>query len=147
MTKVTGMRWINDDGGRAAAGFKGKAGDCAARSIAIVTGKPYSEVYAAINALGTTERIGKRKRGKSNARTGVYGKTARKYMQSLGWKWTPTMSIGSGCKVHLRADELPAGKLMVFVSRHFTAVVDGIIYDTHDCSRDGNRCVYGYFSQ
>jgi len=22
----------------------------------------------------------------------------------------------------------------------------GVIHDTHDCSRDGTRCVYGYFS-
>ena len=29
-----------NDGGRSAAGFKGKAGDCVVRSIASVTGKP-----------------------------------------------------------------------------------------------------------
>lgn len=58
-----------DDGGRAAAGFKGSAGDCVARSIAIVAGL------------------------------------------------------------------------------HYTAVIDGIIHDTHDCSRDGSRCVYGYWRQ
>ena len=32
-----------NDGGRAAAGFKGKAGDCVVRSIAIVTGYPLSK--------------------------------------------------------------------------------------------------------
>jgi hypothetical protein len=30
-------------------------------------------------------------------------------------------------------------------SRHLVAVIDGVIHDTHDCSRDGTRCVYGYF--
>ncbi len=34
-----------NDGGRAAAGYKGKAGDCVVRSIAIATGIAYSEVY------------------------------------------------------------------------------------------------------
>ena len=29
-----------DDGGRTAAGYKGKAGDCVVRSIAIVSGLP-----------------------------------------------------------------------------------------------------------
>jgi hypothetical protein len=24
-------------------------------------------------------------------------------------------------------------------------MIDGIIYDTHDCSRRGKRCVYGYW--
>ena len=32
-----------DDGGRAAAGFKGKAGDCVVRSISIATGIKYAE--------------------------------------------------------------------------------------------------------
>jgi hypothetical protein len=24
-------------------------------------------------------------------------------------------------------------------------VIDGVIHDTHDCSRNGTRCVYGYY--
>lgn len=54
------------------------------------------------------------------------------------------MTIGSGCKVHLKASELPNGRLVCFVSRHFVAVIDGAILDTYDPSRDGTRCVYGY---
>ena len=33
-----------NDGGRAAAGYKGKAGDCVVRSIAIVTNLPYQKI-------------------------------------------------------------------------------------------------------
>jgi hypothetical protein len=55
------------------------------------------------------------------------------------------MQIGSGCTVHLRPKELPAGRLVVSVSKHLTAVIDGVIHDTHDCSRRGTRCVYGYW--
>lgn len=51
-----------NDGGRAAAGFKGTARDCVARSIAIATGLPYCEVYDALNELAKSERIGKRKK-------------------------------------------------------------------------------------
>jgi hypothetical protein len=57
------------------------------------------------------------------------------------------MLVGSGCKVHLKEDELPKGNLLVRVSKHLTAVVDGIINDTFDCSRDETRCVYGYYSK
>jgi hypothetical protein len=39
------------------------------------------------------------------------------------------------------------------VSKHFTAVIDGRLHDTYDCSRNGNdcsrngkRCVYGYYT-
>jgi len=141
------MTFVCNDGGRAAAGFHGRAGDCVVRAIAIATGKPYREVYDALNALAATEKIGKRKKKKSNSRSGVYRQTYSRYLRSLGWRWTPTMSIGSGCKVHLRACELPRSTLIVRLSRHLTAVIDGELHDTHDCSRGGTRCVYGYFVQ
>jgi hypothetical protein len=47
--------------------------------------------------------------------------------------------------VHLRADELPSGTLIVKVSKHLSAVIDGVIQDTHNPSRGGTRCVYGYY--
>ncbi len=134
-----------DDGGRAAAGYTGKAGDCVVRAIAIATGRPYQQIYDLVNRAAVHERTGKRKRGVSNARTGVYRTSIRRVMKTLGWVWTPTMQIGSGCTVHLRADELPQGRLVVSVSKHLTAVIDGVIHDTHDCSRRGTRCVYGYW--
>jgi len=141
------MTTIKDDGGREAAGYHGTTSDCAVRAIAIATGKSYQEVYDAINAIGATERRTKRKTGVSNARTGVYPQCVRRYMASIGWQWTPTMFIGSGCKVHLKPEELPLGRLVVNVSKHYTAVIDGVLHDLYDCSRNGTRCVYGYFSQ
>ena len=139
------MKYTYNDGGRAETGYKGDAGDCVCRSIAIATGKPYQEVYDELNELAKSERVGKRKRGKSSARNGVYKQTIRRYMKSIGWEWIPTMKIGQGCKVHLREDELPSGRLVVSVSRHVTAVINGVIHDTHDPSRGGTRCVYGYY--
>src|SRR5271170_7150052 len=133
------------DGGRLAAGYKGKAGDCVVRAIAIATERQYQQIYDLVNSAAMHERTGKRKRGKSNARTGVYRTSIKRVMKSLGWVWTPTMQIGSGCTVHLRADELPSGRLVVSVSKHLTAVIDGVIHDTHDGSRRGTRCVYGYW--
>lgn len=53
------------------------------------------------------------------------------------------MAIGQGTTVHLRADELPSGRLVARVSRHVVAVIDGVAYDSHDPTRDGTRCVYG----
>jgi len=141
------MEFIFHDGGRGAAGFKGKTGDCVTRSIAIATGKPYQEVYDSLNRLAQAERISKRKKRQSNSRTGVYRQTYQRYLESLGWRWTSAMSIGSGCRVHLRASDLPEGPLIVKVSRHLTAVIDGVLYDTHNCSRGGARCVYGYLSR
>ena len=137
--------WVLNDGGRAAAGFRGQAGDCATRAIAIATGLPYREAYDLVNQHAAGERSSKRRRGHSSARTGVHKVTMQKVMAALGWVWTPTMTVGSGCKVHLTAAELPAGRLIVSLSRHYAAVVDGVVHDTHDPRREGARCVYGYW--
>jgi len=141
--------FVDHDGGRAAAGFKGQTGDCLCRAVAIAAEVPYAEVYAMINEAAQHEHPGARRRkGKrSSARTGVFKGTAHRVMERLGWQWTPTMTIGSGCKVHLRSDELPTGRLVVSVTRHYVAVVDGVIYDNHDSTRGGTRCVYGYCSK
>lgn len=153
------MKFVYDDGGRADAGYKGRTGDCVCRAIAIAAERPYKEVYDLINEYAKTERTGKRKRGVSNARTGVYKATIRKVAEHYGFKWVPTMKIGQGCRVHLSAEELPSGRLIVSLSKHETAVIDGVIHDTYDpndrgytVDGDGNdittdRCVYGYFTK
>jgi hypothetical protein len=58
------------------------------------------------------------------------------------------MHIGSGCTAHLRDGEswVPQGRVIVKVSKHYTALIDGVIHDTHDPSRGGTRCVYGYWT-
>jgi hypothetical protein len=135
------------DGGRKAAGFKGKTGDCVTRAIAIATGLPYQQVYDELNALAKShERRGKRKAKISSSRTGVYRTTYDRYLRNVhNFTWKPTMGIGTGCQVHLRRDELPGGVLIARLSKHVTAVVDGIILDTHNPDRGGDRCVYGYY--
>lgn len=145
MNDYLGQQFTYDDGGRAAAGFKGDTGDCVCRSIAIATGLPYKTVYDALNAQKASMRQTRRVR-KSSARTGVNRRVYDRYLASLGWRFVPTMGIGSGCKVHLRADELPKGRIICRVSRHMVAVIDGVIHDTGNPSRDGTRCVYGYYA-
>lgn len=174
------MKFVYNDGGRAAAGYKGNAGDCVVRSIAIATGKPYQEVYDELfelnRAAQKTQRNPKRsrsgrKRSASPRDGGTSKKTVRAYLESIGWRWVPTMGIGTGCTVHLHDGELPAGRLIVSVSGHMVAVIDGEIHDTYDPQRElhcierdtgrelrpgewrnvngicsvRRRCVYGYF--
>jgi hypothetical protein len=51
--------------------------------------------------------------------------------------------------LRLRADEIASPDevpvLIARVSKHLVAIVDGELHDTHDCSRDGTRYVYGYW--
>ena len=67
---------VFDDGGRSAAGFAGRAWDCVTRSIAIVAGLPYREVYEALSAGCREQRVTKRTRRRASARSGV--NTSRK---------------------------------------------------------------------
>lgn len=173
------MRWEYDDGGRKAAGFKGSAGDCVVRAVAIATQQPYLTVYADLSEGQRTQRKTRRSTQRQSARDGVSvrRKWFRDYMARLGWCFVPTMRIGSGCTVHLADGELPMGRLIVSVSRHYCAVIDGVIRDNHDPSKRGTtyyppstprdvvpkgaewllngngwayspkRCVYGYWLQ
>lgn len=134
--------WIYDDGGRASAGFKSKkAGDCVVRAIAIISGKPYLEVFNTLGSRFFKKDIASGK----NPNTGVPNRIFKRYLKELGFVWTPLMFIGSGCKVHLTKEELPMGNIICRTSGHLVAVKDGVIFDNHDPSRDGNRCVYGYW--
>ena len=143
-----------DDGGRAAAGYKGQAGDCVVRSIAIVTGLPYQKVYDDLFKANEEFRNTSRtklarslKQKNDSPRSGTHRVVLKKYLAQLGFQWTPTMFVGKGCKVHLKKEELPSGTLLVSCSKHITVVSNGILIDTHDCSRNGTRCVYGFWTK
>lgn len=142
------MKFVYSDGGRSKYFKAENVGDCVCRAICNATGKDYKEVYNAINEMAKGERTKRHRGGKrSSSRDGVFKETWKGYLNSIGWVWRPTMTIGSGCKVHLKADELPKGTLIVSVSKHLTCVKDGVLYDTYDCSRGETRCVYGYYTK
>jgi hypothetical protein len=135
------QKWVYNDGGRSSY-FKGeRVGDCVTRSIAIASKMDYKKVYDALSKGNASQG------GAKSARNGIY--TKRKWfkdqMREWGFRWQPTMGIGTGCKVHLRAEELPKGRIIARCSRHYSAVIDGVINDTYDPSRDGERAVYGYW--
>ena len=147
------LKFVNNDGGRAAAGYRGQAGDCVVRSIAIVTGLPYQKIYSDLfraneefRNTSKTKLARSLKQKNDSPRSGTYRPVLKKYLSCLGFQWTPTMFVGKGCKVHLKKEELPSGTLLVSCSKHITVVKDGVLHDTHDCSRNGTRCVYGYWT-
>jgi hypothetical protein len=56
------MPFVYDDGGRRAAGYRGDAGDCVVRALAIASQVPYATVYTALAQGAGRER---RSRGAS----------------------------------------------------------------------------------
>jgi hypothetical protein len=149
-------RWIKDDGGRSASGIPRadeNASDCVARAIAIAAQKPYREVHEALivrtvqHAHEANSADGKwvRRRGGARAFDADHGCpnwAYGPYLESLGWKFTDTKDQ----RIHLRADELPSGRLVVEVHRHLVAVVDGVIHDVADSGGKGRRPVTGYWT-
>lgn len=154
--------WTFDDGGREAAGFRGQTRDCVTRAIAIATEIPYREVY---DELTRRQKAFAGRRGdrrykhdtpqvrqlrehaaaRASARLGVNREAYEPFLLDLGWTWTPLLQIGQAERVHLVADELPGGRIICALSRHLSAVVDGVIHDTFDPSRGGRRMVYGLY--
>ena len=152
--KILGCDFLENDGGRSKY-FKGKgAGDCVTRAITIASGLDYLEIYNKITDATKEWRLNSRSKNamKANpkndtARTGVFKDVYHKFILDLGFKWKPLMKIGSGCKVHLRQDEVPNGTLILSLSRHLTCTIDKVINDTYDPSRGGMRCIYGYYEK
>ena len=72
--------FVYNDGGREAAGYKGSAGDCVCRAVAIAARLPYQEVYDRLAEGNASQRKSKRT-GKQprSARNGIY--TTRKWFK------------------------------------------------------------------
>jgi len=144
---MVGMaNYVHTDGGRAKAGFpKGKNRDCFVRAVAVATQREYADMYALVKECGadlapTADAL----RG-YHPDDGIMREVADVVMRLLGWQWVPTMHVGKGCTVHAKASELPAGRIVLRLSRHYAAAVDGVVHDNHDSTRGGTRCVYGYW--
>lgn len=124
-----------NDGGRSKYYKASSVGDCVVRAASIALGRDYKEVYNLAKSIS----------GKS-PRDGVDKNSVRKIMEAVGGKWIAVMKIGTGCKMHLSADDFPTdGKYIAQLSGHVCAVINGCIYDTFNPSRGGTRCVYGYW--
>ena len=128
-----------DDGGRAAAGYRGKTGDCVVRAIAICARQDYRSVYltmaehmkangyaASGNAYATRERNRKvpRHKGQLTARR-VQDRVLEAY--GFGKVRLPSGERPTYTEVHRRY-----GDCIVGTTKHMAAIVDGALRDTFD---------------
>lgn len=126
--------FIYNDGGRSKY-FKGTAGDCAARSMAIALGLDYKQAYNEIAAQNKAMGYGK------SARNGIYKDDFSKVLKRHGWIWHPAPKF-DGRKA--RCSDMPHGTVIARQSRHFVTVIDGVPHDIWDCS---DKMVYGYWAK
>ena len=113
----------HDDGGRAASGRRGTAGDCVVRAAAIASGRPYDEVYR----LAAAEM--KRATGKRSARNGVAKKACEALYQQLG---LVKARLPSGPRPTYSEAHRLFGDCVVSTAKHHAALVGGNLRDTFD---------------
>lgn len=119
------MDFVWNDGGRAACGFVGLAGDCVTRAIAIATGEVYRNVYQALGTAAT-----------KSPRDGVDVETSSSYLSQQGW------TRHDGLKFKFVPQVLSKGVVIVSLedrngkARHLCTMVDHVIHDTWDPSED-----------
>lgn len=125
-----------NDGGRAAAGYKGSTGDCLVRAIAIVTELPYKEVYKFV--ADTMGEYGFTRSGNAyTARKGrkpgyrkVYGKTVQdNILKRLGFV---KVKLPKGPRPSYTTAYETYGDCLVTTMKHISAIKDGHLQDTGD---------------
>jgi len=127
--------YVYNDGGRSEAGYKGEAGDCAARAMAIALDLPYREVYTEL------ARANKEFGFARSARNGIFKEVFETVLERHGWYWHKAPQFEGR---RARASDMPEGVVIARMAGHYCAVIDGMIHDNWDCSR---KMVYGYWAQ
>lgn len=106
-------------------------GDCLKRALCLLEDQEYNEVSKKLNNL----------KKENGCKKYNEDRNFKEYMKRTGWEYIsfpaekgkPRMNGEKFC------DQFPKGKFLLNMSHHVTAVVDGVIYDTFDCS---HKCVY-----
>jgi len=134
------MRFIEDDGGRLRAGWKGnRASDCVPRAITIATGhwqyvadgQHYRNVRTILDAMCKKMTGGLT----ASSNRGTPTPVSHKYLTGRGWELVLT-------KGKYLKDLPKSGTFIACLTRHYVAVIDNVLYDTWD-SRHSNRTKCG----
>lgn len=124
-----------DDGGRSEAGMKSLS-DCGIRAVAIACGMDYQAARKLLKEYAAKGRQGNRAISR-----GIYKEDMEAALNSIGWKWYPAPKL-AGRKA--RYSDLPKGRYIARMARHYAAVIDGELRDSWDSS---GKMVYGYWGK
>ena len=109
--------------------------DCVKRSITLATGIPYTEVQKELNAHKKV----------TGARKFYDYPNPRSYMENvLEFRCVALARNTDGTRVTVGefAEKHPRGRYVISMLGHWTACIDGIIYDTWDCREEGVLSYY-----
>ena len=129
------MKYKHNDGGRQAAGFKGTAGDCGARAMAIALSLDYKAIYKELAQANADN--GRAKSARNGINKDIYSEVLKRY----GWVWMQAPKF-VGRKA--RCIDMPSGSVIAKQANHYVAVIDGVANDIWDSTE---RMVYGYWAK
>ena len=129
------MTYQYNDGGRLAAGFKGKAGDCVVRSICIALNLDYKTTYKQL------AQANKDYGNEKSARNGLSKKVYIPFLTQHGWVWRSAPKF-DGRKA--RCADMPKGIVIARQAHHLVAVIDGV---PNDIGNPSHKMVYGYWAK
>jgi hypothetical protein len=98
-------------------------------------------IIAGYDGSGAADQYRRKARKGFNVARGCPDEVFRPYLEGFGWFYTPAKNR----RVPLLQYDLPPGRVIVDVTKHLVAVIDGAIYDTGEFAR--TRCVHGYFTK
>jgi hypothetical protein len=124
-----------DDGGKSETTLKG-ASDCGIRAVAIACEISYMDARHLLKEFSNKGKLGSR--AISN---GIYKEDMEATLSSLGWSWRSAPKF-EGRKA--RYYDMPRGRVIVRMAKHYAAVIDGNLHDAWDSSQ---KMVYGYWSK
>ena len=114
---------------------KGKiVDDCVKRAICKSTGIDYMEVQRMLNRI--KREIGAKKFNDNSVCEEVVRRQGWKVLSFPAQKGKPRMNGNRFCEAY------PKGSYILRMAGHWSACIDGVIYDTWDCSE---KCVYKAF--
>jgi hypothetical protein len=129
------MAYVYNDGGRSKAGYKGSAGDCGARAMAIALGLDYKTAYNQLAQANKDKGFAK------SARNGIYKDVYSNVLAKHGWVWLSAPKL-VGRKA--KCSDMPSGIVIARQAGHYVSVINGVPNDTFDSSQ---KMVYGYWAK
>ena len=119
------IRFIETDGGRQRAGFRGRTGDCVVRAVTIISGEQYKNVYR------TAAAINKDITGKRSARNGLLPKVYNRLLARFGFVKVNAKRPSGDYMTYSEAWER-YGNCIVSTNKHLAAIMNGALQDTFD---------------
>jgi len=129
------LQYSYNDGGRSKY-FKGNAGDCVVRALALFTSSDYKEMYNSLKDFNIKLKPFKRKTKKhlafierinneSSPRTGIFLEVLKLFIEQKGYNCSHT-------KEPRKLNTFKKGTYLIKIRKHIITIKNGVLYDTWD---------------